>query len=91
MRLKSGTLRHDATLLLAGGMIVRLCGLLFVVILARVFSERQIGIFSFAEAVADMLILIASFNLDSLIVRRIASGPASEAAKRFAPFSDSVW
>lgn len=85
MRLKRGTVRHDAFLLLAGGMIVRLCGLLFVVILARVLSERQIGIFSFAEALADLLILIASFNLDSLIVRRIAAGPPSEVTQRFAP------
>ncbi len=85
MSLKRGTVRHDAFLLLAGGMIVRLCGLLFVIILARVLSEREIGIFSFAEALADLLILIASFNLDSLIVRRIAVGPPSEATLRFAP------
>lgn len=85
MNLKRGTMRHDAFLLLAGGMIVRLCGLLFVIVLARVLSERQIGIFSFAEALADLLILIASFNLDSLIVRRIAAGPPSEVTQRFAP------
>jgi O-antigen/teichoic acid export membrane protein len=85
LNLKRGTVRHDAFLLLAGGMIVRLCGLLFVVVLARVLSERQIGIFSFAEALADLLILIASFNLDSLIVRRIAAGPPSEVTRRFAP------
>ena len=78
---RRGSVRHDASLLLAGGMVVRLCGLLFVVVLARTLSERQIGIFSFAEAVADVLILIASFNLDSLIVRHIASGPPSEVTR----------
>jgi O-antigen/teichoic acid export membrane protein len=85
VRLKRGTLRHDAILLLGGGFFVRLCGLLFVIVLARALPERQIGLFSFAEAVADMLIVIASFNLDSLIVRRIAGGAPTEVTQRFAP------
>jgi O-antigen/teichoic acid export membrane protein len=83
--LQPKSLRGDAMLLLACGMVVRVCGLLLIVILSRVISARLIGIFSFAEAVADTLILIASFNLDSLIVRRIAAGAASEATGRFAP------
>lgn len=85
MSLQPKSLRGDALLLLTCGMVVRFCGLLLIVILSRALPERLIGIFSFAEAVADTFILIASFNLDSLIVRRIAAGPASEVTQRFAP------
>lgn len=85
MTARTGNLRRDAALLLSGGMVTRLCGFVFIMILSRTLSERQIGLFSFAEALADTLILIASFNLDSLIVRRIAGGPPEEATARFAP------
>lgn len=85
MKLHRTAVRRDAFLLLVGGMVSRLCGFIFVVVLARTLSPEQIGMFSLAETLADTLILIASFNLDSVIVRRIAAGPPAEATVRFAP------
>jgi O-antigen/teichoic acid export membrane protein len=84
--IRLSALRRNALLLLAGGVAVRLCGLVFIVILSRRLSASDIGLFSFAEAFADTLIIVASFSLDSVMLRRVASHPA-DAMRQFAPLA----
>jgi O-antigen/teichoic acid export membrane protein len=77
--------RRDAALMLASGVVLRCCGLIFVMVLSRRLSEHDIGVFFFAEALADTLIVIANFSLDTVIFRQVSAQRPAQAPTTFAP------
>jgi O-antigen/teichoic acid export membrane protein len=84
-RFRLSPIRRDAAFMLASGMIVRLCGLVFMMVLSRVLTDDKIGVFSLYEAIADTLTLIASFSLDMVTIRRVAAAARGEETNAFAP------
>ncbi len=77
--------RRDTAIMLASGVVVRICGLVFMMVLSRHLSRQDIGVFSFYEAIADTLTLIAGFSLEMVILRRIAAGTREDAMMNVAP------
>jgi O-antigen/teichoic acid export membrane protein len=77
--------RRDAAVMLLSGAVIRLCGLAFMMVLSRRLSREDVGVFSFYEALADTLTIIASFSLDSAMIRRIAGAAPGRQIISFAP------
>jgi len=78
-------IRRDAAVMLASGAVLRLCGLIFMMVLSRRLSKEDVGVFSFYEALADTLTIIASFSLDIVIMRRVAAAARNQQTITFAP------
>ena len=78
--LRRGRLERDAVLLLAGQTFYKLTGVLLLAVLSRSLSARDIGICFFAESFADSLIVIASLQLNAVLMRRVAANPARASA-----------
>lgn len=79
------SVRRDTALNLASGVVIRFCGLVFMMVLSRHLSKQEIGVFSLYEAIADTLTLIAGFSLEMVIMRRVAAASRESATTAFAP------
>jgi len=70
-----GALRRDTLLLWTLQVFYRLSGIIVLIVLSRKLSTEDIGIFFFALSLAESLLVVASFSLDSVMMRRVAADP----------------
>lgn len=70
-----GTLGRDTTLQWCVQVFWRLSGVVVLMVLSRKVSAEDIGVFFFALSFAESFIVFASLNLDTVMMRRVASRP----------------
>lgn len=70
-----GTLGRDTSLQWGVQVFWRLSGVVVLMVLSRKLSAEDIGVFFFALSFAESFIVFASLNLDTVMMRRVASCP----------------
>lgn len=78
--LHHGRLRRDTFLLLAVQTFYKLSGVVLLVVLSRCLSPGDIGVYFFALSFAESFIVLASFRLNPVLMRRVAADPAQASA-----------
>jgi O-antigen/teichoic acid export membrane protein len=70
-----GGLGRDTLLLWTVQVFYRLSGIIVLIVLSRRLSTDDIGIFFFSLSLAESLLVVANFSLDSVMMRRVAADP----------------
>jgi O-antigen/teichoic acid export membrane protein len=78
--LRHSRLWHDACLLLAVQTFYKLSGVILLVVLSRRLPAGDIGVYFFALSFAESFIVLASFQLNPVLMRRVAADPAQALA-----------
>jgi O-antigen/teichoic acid export membrane protein len=68
-------LHRDSLLLMGAQVLYKLSGVVVLLILSRTLSAESIGVFFFAVAFAQAFQVAASFNLNPVMMRRVAATP----------------
>ncbi len=68
-------LRRAALLLIGAQTFYRLTGLVLLVVLSRFLPANEVGVYFFALSLAESLLLVASLNLEPVLMRRVAAEP----------------
>lgn len=71
-----GRLQRDTLLLLASQTFYKLSGIALLMVLSRRLPTEEIGVFFFASSFAESFIAVASFQLNPVLMRRVAVDPA---------------
>jgi polysaccharide transporter, PST family len=79
-----GSLGRDTLLQWAVQIFWRLSGVAVLAVLSRTLTAADIGVFFFALSFAETFIVFASLNLDTVMMRRVASNP-ERASEQIAP------
>lgn len=80
-----GRLERDAVLLLTAQVFYKLNGMVLFIVLSRYLPVREIGIYFFALAFTETLMLLGNLNLNLSLMRRLAAAPDQSSAQ-LAPF-----
>jgi O-antigen/teichoic acid export membrane protein len=72
---------HDASLLLFVQIVYKLSGVVLLVVLSRRLSAGDIGVYFFALSFTESFMLLASFHLNPVLMRRVAADPAHASAQ----------
>ncbi len=78
--LRGGQLGHDAAFLLAAQTFYKLSGIVLLAVLSRSVPASTIGMYFFAESFGESMIIIASLQLNLVLMRRAAADPAGAPA-----------
>jgi O-antigen/teichoic acid export membrane protein len=73
--LRHNRLGHDAFLLLTVQIVYKLSGIVLLVVLSRNLSAADIGVYFFALSFTEALMVLASFHLNPVLMRRVAADP----------------
>ncbi len=82
--LRRNPLQRDTFLLLALQTFYKLGGLVLLMVLSRRLLAEEIGVYFFAVSFAESFLVLASFQLNSVMMRRVAADPA-HASSHLAP------
>jgi O-antigen/teichoic acid export membrane protein len=78
--LRHNRLGHDAFLLLVVQIVYKLSGVILLVVLSRSLSAADIGVYFFALSFTESFMVLASFHLNPVLMRRVAADPAQASA-----------
>jgi O-antigen/teichoic acid export membrane protein len=78
--LRHNRLGHDALLLLTVQIVYKLSGVILLVVLSRSLSAADIGVYFFALSFTESFMVLASFHLNPVLMRRVAADPAQASA-----------
>jgi O-antigen/teichoic acid export membrane protein len=71
---------HDAVLLLIVQIVYKLSGVILLVVLSRNLAAGDIGVYFFALSFSESFMVLASFRLNPVLMRRVAADPAQASA-----------
>jgi O-antigen/teichoic acid export membrane protein len=69
------TLGRDYTIYFGAQSFYRITGIVILMVISRRLTEEEIGIYFFALALSEMFTILASFNLEPVLMRRVAVHP----------------
>jgi O-antigen/teichoic acid export membrane protein len=71
----SNTLGRDYTIYFGVQSFYRITGIVILRVISRQLTEEEIGIYFFALALSEMFTILASFNLEPVLMQRVAVHP----------------